>query len=186
MEIEVLGPFRMNVGRISIIPTAAKTRTLLAVLALSSGRVLPVSVLLEELWGSDRPRSAVTTLQSYVSQLRKTLARVLPRRDPKLVLRTERGGYLMDCSFGRLDAVEFERLAAAGLQSFAEHDFRAAGAWFREALALWQGPMLGGVPVGPRLSGEVARLEQSRLTVLRHRIECDLRCAAGTSRPPTS
>lgn len=175
MEIEVLGPFRMFVGRASIVPSAAKPRTLLALLALFSGRLLPVSALLEEVWGTDRPRSAVTTLQSYVSQLRKVIGRVLPDRDPKLVLRTERGGYLLDWSAGWLDAAEFECLAASGLQSFAEHDYQTADLRFRDALVLWRGPMLENVPVGPLLSAEIARLQRSRLTVLHHRVECDLR-----------
>ena len=51
----------------------AKCQTVLAVLALSAGSVVPVSRLVELMWGDAPPRTAEKTLQSYVVRLRAGL-----------------------------------------------------------------------------------------------------------------
>jgi DNA-binding SARP family transcriptional activator len=51
----------------------AKCRTVLAALALSVGTAVPVSRLVELVWGAEPPRTAEKTLQSYVVRLRKGL-----------------------------------------------------------------------------------------------------------------
>src|SRR3954454_7509372 len=89
----------LDVGRDGhcVVPSAAKPRTVLAVLAVRAGHVVPVRDLLDELWGHGRPDSAVTTLQTYVLQLRDLIA-ALPalggrRGEAKRVLSHESGGY---------------------------------------------------------------------------------------------
>lgn len=74
MDIEVLGALAVQENGISITPTAPKPRQVLALLALHADRVVPVSALIEELWGTTPPRSARTTLQTYVLQLRELIA----------------------------------------------------------------------------------------------------------------
>ena len=51
----------------------AKCQTVLAVLALSAGSAVPVSRLVELVWGAASPRTAEKTLQSYVVRLRSAL-----------------------------------------------------------------------------------------------------------------
>jgi predicted ATPase/DNA-binding SARP family transcriptional activator len=51
----------------------AKCQTVLAVLALSAGSAVPVSRLVELVWGDGSPRTAEKTLQSYVVRLRSAL-----------------------------------------------------------------------------------------------------------------
>jgi predicted ATPase/DNA-binding SARP family transcriptional activator len=51
----------------------AKCRAVLAALALSAGSVVSVSLLVEQVWGAEPPRTAEKTLQSYVVRLRKGL-----------------------------------------------------------------------------------------------------------------
>src|SRR4051794_12861405 len=53
MEIQVLGPLCAAVNGDSIVPTAGKPRQVLALLALYPGRVVPVSTLMEEIWGTE-------------------------------------------------------------------------------------------------------------------------------------
>jgi len=48
----------------------AKCQTVLAALALSARSTVPVSRLVELVWGEDPPRTADKTLQSYVTRLR--------------------------------------------------------------------------------------------------------------------
>ncbi|MFJ3421996.1 BTAD domain-containing putative transcriptional regulator [Streptomyces sp. NPDC086082] len=86
MEIEVLGWLAVRVNGVSVVPTAPKPRRVLGLLALHPDQVVPVSALVEELWGALPPRSARTTLQTYVLQLREligtALAAPVPRRRP--------------------------------------------------------------------------------------------------------
>lgn len=74
MDIEILGALAVRENGISITPTAPKPRQVLALLALHADRVVPVSALIDELWGAAQPRSARTTLQTYILQLRELIA----------------------------------------------------------------------------------------------------------------
>ncbi|MFD5818719.1 BTAD domain-containing putative transcriptional regulator [Streptomyces sp. NPDC127038] len=77
MDIDVLGTLAVRLGTVSITPTAPKPRQVLALLALRAGQVVPVGVLAEELWGSNPPRSARATLQTYILQLRELICAAL-------------------------------------------------------------------------------------------------------------
>ncbi|MGW0313491.1 AfsR/SARP family transcriptional regulator [Streptomyces flavidovirens] len=178
MNIALLGPLSAEIADVSIVPNAGKPRQLLALLAMNANQVLPVPTLMEEIWGADMPRSALTTLQTYILQLRRLVGSALGddrSRAPKDILVTRHGGYLLQVPRSGVDAYEYERLAVAGRQAFDRGEFAAASAAYDEALALWRGPALVDVRIGPVLEVELARLEESRLGVLERRIEADLR-----------
>jgi DNA-binding SARP family transcriptional activator len=182
MDIGVLGPCRVTQAGLSVVPTAIKPRKVLALLALQPDRVVSVSSLIEELWGGNPPRSVQTTLQTYILQIRNLITRALAAEDQpdlplgaKSVLVTEAGGYLLDTQGGVVDSVEYERLAGAGHRALETGDHAGAAVLFQQALALWRGPALVDVQVGPLLEAEVTRLEESRMSILSQRIEADLR-----------
>ena len=83
MEIEVLGWLAVRVNGVSVVPTAPKPRRVLGLLALHPDQVVPVSALVEELWGALPPRSARTTLQTYVLQLRELIGTALAAPGPR-------------------------------------------------------------------------------------------------------
>jgi len=98
MEIEVLGALAVRENGVSITPTAPKPRQVLALLALHADRVVPVTAIVKELWGDRPPRSARTTVQTYVLHLRELIGEALAverrdRSDAKHVLATLPGGY---------------------------------------------------------------------------------------------
>jgi DNA-binding SARP family transcriptional activator len=178
MKINVLGPFAVSIQGRTVRPTAAKQRTLLALLAMEAGRVVPTDVVIEELWGDRPPRSSGSTLRTYVLQVRRLIAAALPAGTtvaPDQVLRTETGGYLLEVPRGDSDADAYERAAAAGHRAFAAEDHRAASQKFTEALAMWRGPMLVDVKKGLQLEADASRMHESRLNVMCRRIEADLR-----------
>ncbi|MEV7889035.1 AfsR/SARP family transcriptional regulator [Streptomyces sp. NPDC002817] len=187
MDIEVLGALAVQENGVSITPTAPKPRQVLALLALHADRVVPVSALVEELWGATPPRSARTTLQTYVLQLRELIAVALEKDEPesaegqgarrtaKDVLVTMPSGYLLSSGGGRADVVEFERLAGVGYRAMDAGDFPGAARQLREALTLWSGTAFADVQAGAQLEMEIKRLEESRLCALDQRIEADLR-----------
>ncbi|MFE6286049.1 BTAD domain-containing putative transcriptional regulator [Streptomyces sp. NPDC057877] len=185
MQIDVLGILDVRETGVSIAPTAPKPRQVLALLALHADQVVPVSALIDELWAGRPPRSARTTLQTYVLQLRDLITLALdkqasaaegPRRSAKDVLVTAPGGYmLISGEDGVSDVREFERLAGQGYRAIDAGDFPGASRLLREALALWSGPAFADVQTGARLEMEAKRLEESRLCALDQRIEADLR-----------
>ncbi|GAA1007432.1 AfsR/SARP family transcriptional regulator [Streptomyces thermogriseus] len=178
MDIQVLGPLNADINGVSIVPTAGKPRQILALLAFYPGRVMPVPTLMEEIWGANLPRSAMTTMQTYILQLRRRLGTAMGPDAPgsaKDVLATRHGGYLLRIPPESVDVHRYEQLVAAGQSAFdAGEDERAAGL-FRRALDMWQGPALVDVRVGPVLEIEVVRLEESRLGTIERRIDADLR-----------
>ncbi|MFD3722339.1 BTAD domain-containing putative transcriptional regulator [Streptomyces sp. NPDC058674] len=192
MDIDVLGALAVRENGLSITPTAPKPRQVLALLALHADQVVPVSALIEELWAGEPPRSARTTLQTYVLQLRALIATALERggsegaaagdggppaaaRTAKDVLVTLPGGYLLSSGGGTLDVREFDRLAGTGYRAMDAGDFAGAARLLREALALWSGPAFADVQGGVQLDMETRRLEETRLCALDQRIEADLR-----------
>ncbi|WP_405791584.1 BTAD domain-containing putative transcriptional regulator [Streptomyces sp. NBC_01506] len=178
MEIQVLGPLCAAVNGDSIVPTAGKPRQVLALLALYPSRVMPVSTLMEEVWGTELPQSAMTTLQTYIMQLRRILGTAMGPDAPgaaKDVLATRHGGYLLQIPPESVDVHTYERLIAEGQEAFEEGRDERAARCFRQALSLWQGPALVDVRLGPVLEIEATRLEESRLVTTERRIDADLR-----------
>lgn len=180
LRVDVLGSLRICVGDVVRTPTAAKQRNVLAMLALGAGEIVSAAELRRELWGEAAPRTARTTLHVYISQLRRLFATAMRESaatvtDPKDVIVTQPGGYRLNGDLVRVDAHEFETLAAAGHRARAVDDYAAAAEHFGEALALWRGRTLVDLTPGPVLRVQVDRLEAGRRSVLDRRIDADLR-----------
>ncbi|MGI5377655.1 AfsR/SARP family transcriptional regulator [Streptomyces sp. CA-251387] len=180
MDIQVLGTLGVREEGVSITPTAPKARRVLALLALHADQPVSVSALVEELWGERPPRSARTTLQTYVLQLRELITTALDAgtAEPvtaKDILVTCPGGYLLNTRGGASDVREFDRLAGLGYRAMDAGDHTRAARLLREALALWSGAPFADVQSGPQLEIEARRLQESRLCALDQRIEADLR-----------
>ncbi|MEU7061135.1 AfsR/SARP family transcriptional regulator [Streptomyces sp. NPDC046197] len=187
MEIKVLGPLTARENGVSVVPTAAKPRQILALLALQAERVVTVPTLMMEIWGENIPRSAATTLQTYILQLRRRITQALdgdPTRQAKDVLVTQHGGYLLQIQPGQIDVQEFTRLAASGRAAHEAGDHRAASDLLGQSLRMWQGPALVDVRVGSVLELEVLRLEEDRMAALERRIDADLHLGRHTEIVP--
>ncbi|WP_256106163.1 AfsR/SARP family transcriptional regulator [Streptomyces sp. ODS05-4] len=183
MEIRVLGPLSADVNGGSIVPTASKPRQILALLAFYPGRVVPVPTLMEEIWGTELPQSAMTTLQTYILQVRRRLGTAMGPDEPgsaKDVLATRHGGYLLQIPPDCVDVHRYEQWVGMGQSALEAGDDEKASTAFRSALAMWNGPALVDVRVGPVLEIEVLRLEESRLGTVERRIDADLRLGRHT------
>lgn len=178
VEIGLLGPIEATVGELSIVPTATKQRRIMALLAMNAGRMVTVSTLMEEVWGTAMPRSAPTTLHTYIVHLRRRLEQALAgsiQSDAKKLLVTSGTGYIMDIHEDSVDAVRYGIRSAAGRQAVNDGDFEIASKELTAALAMWRGPVLVDVNVGPHLAIEKLGLEERRLSDLDLRIDADLR-----------
>lgn len=179
MDIEVLGGLSVRENGVSITPTAPKPRHVLALLALHADQVVPVATLIEELWGTTPPRSARTTLQTYILQLRELITEALAHGEDegctaKDILATLPGGYRLDSRGGTVDYREFERRAGVGYRAMDAEDYAGASRRLADALSLWTGSALTDVQPGIRIDTEAKRLEEARLCALDQRIEADL------------
>ncbi|GAA1905994.1 BTAD domain-containing putative transcriptional regulator [Streptomyces sodiiphilus] len=169
MRFRILGQLRCA----PVTPSAGKMCAVLGSLLVEAGDVVATDSLIDELWGDHPPRTATTTLHVYISHLRKLLA---DDDDPqgRDRLATRAPGYVLHTSPGEFDLHRFEELRRAGQEFYARHDHAAASAALHEALGLWTGPALSGVPRGSRLEAAADRLELLRLDALEQRIAADL------------
>ena len=172
MRYRVLGPVALRPQT----PTAAKVRVLLATLLVRTNQVASSQSLIDELWGDEPPRTVTTTLQVYVSQLRTLLAAGTGKQGPRDgLLQTRPPGYRLQVAPGELDLSRFETLRDSGRRAYERGDYEGSSASLREALGLWSGAALSGIPHGPLLSATAVHLEESRISVLEQRIAAELR-----------
>lgn len=141
-------------------------RVVLAVLLLRRGEVVSRDRLIDELWGERAPASAVKTVQTYVSNLRKALGNGL--------LLTRGHGYLLQLVPGQVDADRVEALVREGRDALETGDPRRASERLREALALWRDPAWVDFAYEPFAQAEIARLQEERVAALEDRIDADL------------
>ncbi|MCQ4044532.1 winged helix-turn-helix domain-containing protein [Streptomyces rubrisoli] len=177
MEFAVLGPLRMQEQGRNYTPTAPKQRQLLALLLLNANQVVSTGTCIEELWDSSPPNSALSTLQSYVLQLRRSLRRVPwigSLQAARRVLETRDGGYMLTVRNDELDTNIFKSLVREGRAELRRDD-AIASSLLGQALALWKGSALSDVQVGPVLRAHLVGLEEDHMSVQEQRIDADLR-----------
>ena len=145
---------------------------MLAVLLVHANQVVSSDRLIEELWPGHPVGKAADSLQVRLSELRKAL-RSAGEADR---LTTGPPGYLLWVTPGELDALRFEKLAAAGNMALAAGDAVTAASRLDEALGLWRGPALAGMEAVPSVRAEAGRLEEERLAALESRAEALLAC----------
>ncbi|MET8689525.1 BTAD domain-containing putative transcriptional regulator [Streptomyces sp. NPDC004732] len=151
---------------------SAKGRALLAALLLEPDRVVSLGALKEALWGDFPPASAQASLQNHVTRLRRLLD------DPQR-LHAVPPGYRLRVGEGELDVRVFERLVRQARAAHAERDWARAAACATDALALWRGTPLSGLP--DSLDGHplVPRLEEARLLAQQWRYDAELELGTG-------
>ncbi len=162
LQFRILGPLEIERDGKLVRLGGRKQRALLAVLLVHAGELMSADRLVDELWGEQPPRTALTSLQNNISQLRKALG-------PEVVA-TQAPGYILKVDDYRLDALRFERLIAQAREGEARDRAQA----IREALALWRGPPLADFAYEGFAQSAIHRLEELRLVALEDRIDADL------------
>jgi predicted ATPase/DNA-binding SARP family transcriptional activator len=166
LEFRILGGLEVTRGGVVVPLGSRKQRMLLAVLVLHVGEPVSTDVLADALWGDEPPSAASTSLQTYVSQLRKLLG-----ADAIL---TGAGGYQLAVDQGAVDACAFERTVEAGTRELEDGRWRAAAETFARALGAWHGPALADFRYDGFALAPAARLEELRLTAVEQRIAAEL------------
>jgi DNA-binding SARP family transcriptional activator len=174
MKFGVLGPLLLTNGDKCCVPTAPKGRQLLALLMVNANQFVPVHACVDELWQSNPPKSAMSTLQTYVLQIR-TLLRAAAKADDQDVLATRNRSYQLRVPLECFDRTVFDSTIRRARAATVRGDDQCAADLFDSALDLWRGPALIDVPDGPIIALHRIELEETRFGVVEERIETGLR-----------
>ena len=163
MEFRILGTLDVVDGDDPVALGGARPRTLLAGLLLRPNEVLSVDRLADAVWRGEPPPSAVNSLQTYVTRLRRVLEPSRQRGDVSRVLVSHPTGYAIRLGADQLDALRFEALADDGRAAAMAGDPQAAAERLADALRLWRGPALPEFAAEPFAQSRLAQLEERRL-----------------------
>lgn len=167
MEFLVLGPLEVRHSGRPIALGGPQQRAVLAMLLLRVNEAVSRDLLIEGIWGSRPPSSAGHIIESYVSRLRRALAR--DGGTAELVRQAH--GYALRVDPARLDVRRFEALVFEGRRRREAGDAAGAARSLASALGLFRGPPLDDLALFPFARNEVRPLEELRLTVQEERID---------------
>ncbi|GAA0245284.1 BTAD domain-containing putative transcriptional regulator [Saccharothrix mutabilis subsp. mutabilis] len=162
MRYRLLGPVEVWRDGERVPVGGRKQRSLLAVLLLDAGRVVPPARLVRALWGERPPASARAQVHNHVSALRRNVD-----------VRRVAEGYRLDVAGGALDLAEFDAAVTAARAAVAAGDDARAARLLGTCLGLWREPVLGGVTEELREMA-VPGLVERRLAALCDRIDAEL------------
>jgi DNA-binding SARP family transcriptional activator/tetratricopeptide (TPR) repeat protein len=169
LRFAVLGPVCAHRAGLEVGLGPAKQRAVLAMLLLGANRPVSRDEIIDGVWGEQVPSSAANLVATYVAGLRRVIDPGRARRSGGTVVTSTMAGYTLRLPPDRLDLEVFGALVAG---AYGDAGLAAATA-LDDALALWRGQPLDGLP-GPFAAAERQRLVELRLAVLERRIEVGL------------
>ncbi|MFG2119381.1 BTAD domain-containing putative transcriptional regulator [Streptomyces sp. NPDC048710] len=159
LRFEVLGPVTVTSQGRSLPIGGARQRTVLALLLLNSGRIVPVDTLVDAVWNDHPPATARTQIAIVIAALRKTFKSQGAAED---TIVTAHPGYVLRPDGHSVDVLEFARLVKTAETAVQQGRLPEAAGAYTQALALWRGPAFAGIS-SSLVEDEAARLEGHRL-----------------------
>ena len=158
----MLGPLEARIDGASVPLGKGKQRALVGLLLLHANDVVPLDVLIDEVWDGKPPRTAAAYVQNCVYRLRKVIgAGTLETRAP---------GYRLRVDPDSIDARRFERLVREARPLPA----RERAAALRAALELWRGSPLSDLAYRSFAQDVIRNLEELRVNAVQMRLEAEL------------
>jgi DNA-binding SARP family transcriptional activator len=139
VRLGVLGPLAAWRDDAVLALGPVRQRTVLGVLAVRPNTLVHRDVIGQSLWGEAQPASAVTMIQSYVSQLRRALSDGLAAPGP---LASAGTAYRLLATEDDLDLLVFSRLLRAAREAAAKGKPAQALRLYEQALSVWRGEPL--------------------------------------------
>ncbi|MER7499905.1 BTAD domain-containing putative transcriptional regulator [Nonomuraea pusilla] len=175
LTFTALGPFQAWSDGAPLDLGGQRQRAVLARLLVAGGRAVPVATLIDELWPGSPPPQALSTIQGYVSRLRRALEPGRAPREEAEVLVSAPPGYALRAATDQVDAWRFEHLVKS--------DGPPAQVWaaMDGALELWRGPALAEFSDLAWAATEAGRLEELRLIAVERRAAAGLALGRATS-----
>jgi predicted ATPase/DNA-binding SARP family transcriptional activator len=148
LVVRVLGSIEVEVDGAPVVLASPSERRIMAAF-VTGGGIAGRDRLIDALWGGDPPPSALRSLQTYISRLRRSLG--------SHRIETRQPGWMLHADL--VDVGDFERLVAEARALPAAQSVAA----FDEALTWWRGAAYEEFAVEPFARGEARRLEELRL-----------------------
>ncbi|MFT4087381.1 MAG: BTAD domain-containing putative transcriptional regulator [Gordonia sp. (in: high G+C Gram-positive bacteria)] len=159
-EYRTLGPLSVMHAGTAVDLGSPKQRAVLAALLLARGGVVSADRLTDVLWGENPPAAAGTSLQAYISNLRRALRTGDGEASP---IERVSPGYRLNPGDDRVDLTEFERLAADAHRARQDARWDDALRDSAAALELWRGDLLPEFGDEDWVSAPAAALGELRL-----------------------
>ncbi|WP_368397298.1 AfsR/SARP family transcriptional regulator [Streptomyces sclerotialus] len=165
LTVTLLGPVLAKWEGKPIELGSPRQRTLFAVLAAHANRRVGRDELVDAIWGSSAPATAVNSVYTYIARLRNSLEPDRSSGGRPQVLISDRLGYRLRIEPEGTDVQRFTTALATARQLRAKNAVESAVAELRAGLALWHGMPYGGA-VGPFVQAERTRLAELRVLAL--------------------
>jgi DNA-binding SARP family transcriptional activator len=174
-QVRVLGTLTAHVAGVPAHLGGRRQRAVLARLLVARGSVVSTDRIIDDLWRGEPPARALTSLQAYVSNLRRALEPDRPRRSPARLLVTAPPGYAVRLDDDAVDAWQLENAvrSARSLETQAPADARDR---LESALRRWDGPAYAEFADEPWAAPEAVRLEEVRRTAKESLVAATMRC----------
>ncbi|TYB57065.1 AAA family ATPase [Nonomuraea sp. PA05] len=140
-----MGPLRVWRGDAEVDAGPRQQRALLALLLAQHGRPVGLGELVDLIWMTDPPASAVNLIQKYIGALRRVLEPGVAPRSSGSYLALHGNGYRLTAGPDVLDLAAFGRFVTAAKAAAAAGRTGEALDRYAEALRLCQGPSGGGL-----------------------------------------
>ncbi|WP_224334923.1 AfsR/SARP family transcriptional regulator [Streptomyces olivaceus] len=172
MDLLVLGPLELWHDQRQHELGSLKERCVLAVLLHARGEPVTVDTLMDRVWDGEPPPTAVDTLHTYLSRLRRRLRRAVGD-DLAQVRRHSSRTYQLRADPGDIDLLRFNRLRSQAVAA-AGRDREVAVGLLRAAEAQWHGEPLAEFADNSWAQSTRARLAEDHRRVREERIRLEM------------
>ncbi|MFE5026305.1 BTAD domain-containing putative transcriptional regulator [Streptomyces sp. NPDC056656] len=121
----------------------ARQRSILGVLLVDPERPVPLESLVDRVWGDRPPAGVRNVVHTYITRLRRALARASAEMPEPIGLVRTPAGYQISTDPGTVDLVRFRRLLKSAQQEGLGDQERST--LLQQALHMWRGDALGGM-----------------------------------------
>ncbi|MEV5321817.1 AfsR/SARP family transcriptional regulator [Streptomyces sp. NPDC052687] len=143
MELRILGSIELWTGDALADLGPARQRSILGVLLVDPERPVPLESLVDRVWGDRPPAGVRNVVHTYITRLRRALARASAGPGEPIGLVRTPAGYRVSADPGSVDLVRFRRLLkSAQREGLGDHE---RSALLQQALHMWRGDALGGM-----------------------------------------
>ncbi|MFD9128662.1 BTAD domain-containing putative transcriptional regulator [Kitasatospora sp. NPDC059571] len=163
LRFQVLGPVQAWRGTEALALGSPQQQAVLAALLLGRGRPVTTQDLVDGLWGDRPPPQAVAALRTYISRLRSVIEPHREHRAPAELLVSVSDGYALRVGPDALDLAEFDAMTASASGHRSAGDHVESHRLLVDALALWRGRPLAGIP-GPYADSQRRALAERQVT----------------------
>ncbi|MFF0428491.1 BTAD domain-containing putative transcriptional regulator [Streptomyces sp. NPDC004520] len=143
MELRILGSIELWTGSALADLGPARQRSILGVLLVDPERPVPLEALVDRVWGDQPPTGVRNVVHTYITRLRRALARASAGLAEPIGLVRTPAGYQVSADPGTVDLVRFRRLVKRAQQEGLGDQERSA--LLQQALHMWRGDALGGM-----------------------------------------